>query len=53
MEGHITIGLSLILVGHGVAMPLLAQVGPFDGKDFKGRIAFSSDGNFNDECTRS
>lgn len=23
--------------------------GPFDGKEFKGRIAFSSDGNFNDE----
>jgi len=23
--------------------------GPFDGKNFKGRIAFSSDGNFNDE----
>lgn len=26
-----------------------AQSGPFDGKAFKGRIAFSSDGNFNDE----
>ncbi|MDH4238863.1 MAG: hypothetical protein OEW48_04815 [Phycisphaerae bacterium] len=23
--------------------------GPFDGKEFKGRIAFSSDGNYNDE----
>jgi hypothetical protein len=23
--------------------------GPFDGKSFKGRIAFSSDGNYNDE----
>ncbi|UCC97543.1 MAG: hypothetical protein JSW66_17075 [Phycisphaerales bacterium] len=23
--------------------------GPFDGRDFKGRIAFSSDGNYNDE----
>ncbi len=23
--------------------------GPFDGKNFKGRIAFSSDGNYNDE----
>jgi hypothetical protein len=26
-----------------------AHVGPFDGKEFKGRIAFSSDGNCNDE----
>ncbi len=23
--------------------------GPFDGRNFKGRIAFSSDGNYNDE----
>ena len=28
---------------------LQAHPGPFDGKDFKGRIAFSSDGNCNDE----
>lgn len=26
-----------------------AHCGPFDGKNFKGRIAFSSDGNYNDE----
>ncbi len=26
-----------------------AHAGPFDGKNFKGRIAFSHDGNFNDE----
>lgn len=26
-----------------------AQSGPFDGTSFKGRIAFSSDGNYNDE----
>jgi len=25
------------------------HAGPFDGKDFRGRIAFSHDGNFNDE----
>ena len=25
------------------------HAGPFDGKNFKGRIAFSSDGNYNDE----
>ena len=28
---------------------ILAQALPFDGKTFTGRIAFSSDGNFNDE----
>ncbi|KPK39021.1 MAG: hypothetical protein AMJ65_12115, partial [Phycisphaerae bacterium SG8_4] len=28
---------------------LCAFPGPFDGKNFKGRIAFSSDGNYNDE----
>jgi len=26
-----------------------AHTGPFDGQEFKGRIAFSSDGNYNDE----
>lgn len=28
---------------------LIGHSGPFDGKNFKGRIAFSSDGNYNDE----
>jgi hypothetical protein len=28
---------------------LSGHSGPFDGKNFKGRIAFSSDGNYNDE----
>ena len=28
---------------------LFGHSGPFDGKNFKGRIAFSSDGNYNDE----
>ena len=28
---------------------LFAHSGPFDGRNFKGRIAFSSDGNYNDE----
>lgn len=31
------------------ATNLLAEPGPFDGKTFKGRIAYSSDGNWNDE----
>jgi hypothetical protein len=36
----------LLLLG---ALSVHAHSGPFDGKNFKGRIAFSSDGNFNDE----
>lgn len=28
---------------------LYSNSGPFDGRNFKGRIAFSSDGNYNDE----
>jgi len=31
------------------ASTLYSHSGPFDGKNFKGRIAFSSDGNYNDE----
>lgn len=31
------------------ATNLYSHSGPFDGKAFKGRIAFSSDGNYNDE----
>ncbi|MCP4261960.1 MAG: hypothetical protein GY774_31330 [Planctomycetes bacterium] len=31
------------------ASNLYSNSGPFDGKNFKGRIAFSSDGNYNDE----
>ncbi|MCU0917266.1 MAG: hypothetical protein MUC88_22285 [Planctomycetes bacterium] len=36
----------LLLVG---SAGLPAHTGPFDGREFKGRIAFSSDGNYNDE----
>jgi len=32
-----------------VALPAISQNGPFDGKAFRGRIAWSADGNFNDE----
>lgn len=31
------------------ASNIYSYSGPFDGKNFKGRIAFSSDGNYNDE----
>jgi hypothetical protein len=37
------------LLMHGAAGGLHAHQGPFDGRTFKGRIAFSSDGNYNDE----
>jgi hypothetical protein len=33
---------------HCTATTSSAQTGPFDGKSFKGRIAWSADGNFND-----
>jgi hypothetical protein len=29
--------------------PLSARPGPFDGEQFRGRIAFSSNGNYSDE----
>ena len=31
------------------SLEVSAHTGPFDGKNFKGRIAYSADGNFNDE----
>jgi hypothetical protein len=31
------------------AVNTFVHPGPFDGREFKGRIAFSSDGNYNDE----
>ena len=31
------------------ALPLSARSGPFDGKQFRGRIAYSADGNYSDE----
>lgn len=36
-------------ITHFSAANLQSHPGPFDGKSFKGRIAFSSDGNYNDE----
>jgi len=32
----------------GLAVGAMAGTGPFDGKQFRGRIAYSADGNFND-----
>lgn len=44
-----TTGVTAILITLFWASILYPHPGPFDGKTFKGRIAFSSDGNYNDE----
>jgi len=43
------IAVSLAVLLSSSASYRSADSGPFDGKSFRGRIAFSSDGNFNDE----
>jgi hypothetical protein len=42
-------GFAAAVLAHVAAGPLLCQPGPFDGKNFHGRIAYSADGNHNDE----
>lgn len=49
MKRCIQIACALALITHFFASKLQSYPGPFDGKNFKGRIAFSSDGNYNDE----
>ena len=49
MKRYIQIACALALITHFCASNLQSHPGPFDGKSFKGRIAFSSDGNYNDE----
>lgn len=44
-KSSLLIALCLAWLGAGA----LAASGPFDGRHFKGRIAWSADGNFNDE----
>ncbi|KPL15558.1 MAG: hypothetical protein AMS26_07375 [Bacteroides sp. SM23_62] len=43
--------LSVIVIMFFIISPvrISGHTGPFDGKKFKGRIAYSTDGNFNDE----
>lgn len=41
-------GLVLALSLNWASDPLLADPGPFDGRSFRGRIAYSCDGNHND-----
>ena len=49
MKRCIQIACALAIITHFCASNLQSYPGPFDGKNFKGRIAFSSDGNYNDE----
>jgi hypothetical protein len=49
MKRCIQIACALAIITHFCASNLQSHPGPFDEKNFKGRIAFSSDGNYNDE----
>jgi len=49
MKRFIQIACASALITHFCASHLHSYSGPFDGQNFKGRIAFSSDGNYNDE----
>ena len=49
MKRYIGIACAAAILIHFSAQCLWSQSVPFDGKNFKGRIAFSSDGNYNDE----
>lgn len=49
MKRYLQIVCTVTLIAHFCASQLQSYTGPFDGKTFKGRIAFSSDGNYNDE----
>lgn len=49
MKRQIVIACAIALLIHWKNSNLPACSAPFDGKNFKGRIAFSSDGNYNDE----
>jgi hypothetical protein len=49
MKPCIQVACTLVIITHFCESNLQSHPGPFDGKNFKGRIAFSSDGNYNDE----
>jgi hypothetical protein len=49
MKRYIKIVCAASILIHFYALKLYPYSGPFDGNNFKGRIAFSSDGNYNDE----
>jgi hypothetical protein len=49
MNHRVRIRLATVAVFLAAAPAAMAFPGPFDGKNFKGRIAFGHDGNINDE----
>jgi hypothetical protein len=49
MKSYLKIAYSVVILIFFFPSNLYPNTGPFDGKNFKGRIAFSSDGNYNDE----
>jgi hypothetical protein len=49
MKSFIKLTCTALMLVFFCASNLYPNSGPFDGKNFKGRIAFSSDGNYNDE----
>ncbi|UCD51108.1 MAG: hypothetical protein JSW27_00460, partial [Phycisphaerales bacterium] len=49
MKRHLETACIAALLLHLSATALWSHPGPFDGTCFRGRIAFSSDGNYNDE----
>jgi hypothetical protein len=49
MKTNIRVAAATILFLRFFAAPLSAQSAPFDGNTFRGRIAYSADGNYNDE----
>src|SRR5262245_60271069 len=48
MKHSLIIGCVAVGLSHIMAAASCAEGGPFDGTTFKGRIAYSADGNFND-----
>ena len=49
MKRYTKTACAAAILMHFFASTVHPHSGPFDGKNFKGRIAFSSDGNYNDE----
>ena len=49
MKRCMEIACAIAILIHFSTSNLYPHSGPFDGKNFKGRIAYSADGNYNDE----
>ena len=49
MRHYMRIACAASILVHVLVASAYGHRGPFDGEHFKGRIAFSSDGNYNDE----